>query len=235
MKSVLLLFSGGQDSTTVLGWCLKKYDNVHLITFDYGQNHRVETTSAKKVIKIIKKEYLNWSNKIKDLVVYKIDNLGQLHKNALVSDIKIKTDKKLPNTFVPGRNVLFYVLGSALAYSRNINDIASGVCETDFSGYPDCRNKTILSIKKTVNLAMEKEFKFFTPLMHKSKADTWHMAYKIGGNKFVEIIKKNTHSCYLGNRRKLNDWGYGCGKCPACKLREKGWINYINKKKRNVL
>ncbi len=228
MNEALLLFSGGQDSTTVLAWCLKKYDKTHLITFDYGQIHNIEMQSAKRIIKTFKKEFPVWKHKIENLIVYKINNLGKLHKNALVSKIKISTKDKLPNTFVPGRNVLFYTLGATLAYSRNIHNIVSGVCETDFSGYPDCRNKTIQYINKTLNLAMEKDFKLFTPLMNKSKTDTWKMAYRLGGKKLVDIIIKHTHSCYLGNRENLYPWGYGCNKCPACLLRRKGWENYIN-------
>ncbi len=233
-KNALLLFSGGQDSTTVLAWCLKKYNNVHLITFDYGQNHSIETSAAKNIAKIMKKEFPDWKNKIHIPIIFKISNLSVLNENALVSDIKINTRKKLPNTFVPGRNVLFYLLGATFAYSKNISDIVSGVCETDFSGYPDCRQKTILSVKKTINLAMEKNFNFFTPLMKKNKAETWQMAHNLGGERFINIIKKNTHSCYLGNRSKFNEWGYGCDNCPACKLRKKGW-NYYKGKYNNGL
>ena len=234
-ERVLLLFSGGQDSTTVLAWCLKKYKKVHLICFDYGQNHKVEIMAAKKIIKVFKLNYPAWKARIEKLVVYKISNLGTLQKNALVSEMKININKKLPNTFVPGRNVLFYVLSASLAYSRNIDDIVSGVCETDYSGYPDCREETIVSIKRTLNLAMEKKFNLYTPLMKKNKTQTWKMAYSLGGKKLVELIKKHTHSCYRGDRLNYNEWGYGCGNCPACQLRKKGWLGYKSIKEKNVI
>ncbi len=225
-KKAVLLFSGGQDSTTILGWCMQNYDEVYLLSFDYGQNHLVEIKAAKRIINKINKTFRKLKNKIKDNKVYKINSLNNISKNALTSNIRIDTSKKLPNTFVPGRNLLFFTLASSYGYERNIFNIVSGVCQTDYSGYPDCRENTIDALNKAINLGMDKKFLFHNPLMNTSKAETWNLAYKIGGKEFIEIIKNYTHTCYKGNREKLNSWGYGCGKCPACLLRKKGWYDF---------
>ncbi len=231
MNRSLLLFSGGQDSTTVLAWCLKKFDEVYLISFDYGQRHLIEINAAKKIIKKINHSFSKWSGKIKSSFIYKINNFEDFSKSSLTSDIAIKMSKGLPNTFVPGRNLLFYTLGASYAYDKKIEHIVSGVCQTDYSGYPDCRNSTIKSLEKTINLGMQKKFKFHTPLMWKDKSEIWKMAYKLGGNKYVKFITENTHTCYKGDRSNFHEWGYGCNQCPACKIRSKGWKNYKNDKK----
>ena len=145
--------------------------------------------------------------------------------------MQIKTSKGLPNTFVPGRNILFYTLSSSYAYNKNINSIISGVCETDYSGYPDCRDNTIKALNKAINLGMEKEYFFYTPLMKKNKAETWKFAYRLGGLKLINLIKEKTHTCYRGTRNKLHEWGYGCNTCPACRIRKKGWHEFITKEK----
>ena len=227
MKKCLLLFSGGQDSTTALAWSLKKFDEVYLISFDYGQRHIIEIKTALQVIKKINSDFSEWKDKIKSSYIYKINNFNKFNKNSLTSDIEIKTNGNLPNTFVPGRNILFYTLGASYAYDKNIDHIVSGVCQTDYSGYPDCRNETIKSLEKSINLGMEKKYKFHTPLMWKDKSDTWKMAYDLGGDKYLNLIKKSTHTCYKGKRDKYYDWGYGCNNCPACLLRSKGWKNFI--------
>ena len=229
-KKSILLFSGGQDSTTLLGWCLKKFDTIELLSFDYGQKHIIELQSAKKIINEIEKNFKPFKNKIKKHIIIDIKNLANITKSALTSDIKIDMTTSIPNTFVPGRNLLFYNLAASYAYTNKINDIVSGVCQTDYSGYPDCRDSTIKSLNKTINLGMEKNFKFHTPLMFLSKSETWHMSYKIGGEKFINIIKQLTHTCYKGDRKNLHSWGYGCNKCPACKLRKNGWEEYSLKK-----
>ena len=226
----LLLFSGGQDSTTVLAWCLKKFDEVHLITFDYGQNHLIEIATAKKILASFKRNFSKASKKIKSDIIFRVENLNVLSKNSLTSKIKMKKKNGLPNSFVPGRNILFYTLSSAYAYDKGINNIVSGVCETDYSGYPDCRDETIKAVKKAINLGMEKKYNFYTPLMKKDKADTWEMAYNLGGKKLINLILKDTHTCYKGQRKKLHEWGYGCDKCPACIIRKKGWYKFIYKK-----
>jgi len=226
MNKVLLMFSGGQDSTTVLGWCLKKFHEVHLIIFDYGQKHLVEITAAKQIIQELKYNFAEWKGKIKSNYVYKINNLNSFNENSLTSNIDFKKKKGLPNTFVPGRNILFYTLSAAYAYDKKIENIVSGVCQTDYSGYPDCRSKTIKSLEKSINLGMEKNYKFHTPLMWKDKSEIWKMAKNIGGEKYLNFIIKNTHTCYKGDRINFNEWGYGCGECPACVLRSKGWKKF---------
>lgn len=229
-KKAALLFSGGQDSTTALGWCLKRFDDIHLLSFDYGQRHNIELKSAKRIVKEIEKNFDLDNTKISKSLIIKIRNLANITKSSLTSNLKIDTSKKIPNTFVPGRNLLFYNLASSYAYTNNIENIVSGVCQTDFSGYPDCRDVTIKTLNKAINLGMEKKFLFHTPLMFLSKAETWKLSYTIGGEKFVNIIKKYTHTCYKGERKKLFSWGYGCNKCPACSIRKKGWDEYNLKK-----
>ena len=231
MKKSLLLFSGGQDSTTALAWSLKKFDEVHLISFDYGQRHIIEIKTALEIIKKINSDFSAWKSKIKSSYIYKINNFNKFNKNSLTSNIAIKITNKLPNTFVPGRNILFYTLGASYAYDKNIKNIVSGVCQTDYSGYPDCRDETIKSLEDSINLGMEKNYKFHTPLMWKNKSDIWKMAYELGGNKYLNLIKKHTHTCYKGKRDIFYDWGYGCNNCPACMLRSKGWESFVNKKK----
>ncbi len=225
-KKAILLFSGGQDSTTTLGWCLKKFDEVYLLSFDYGQNHNIELKAAKKIIKEIEKNFQIFKNKIKKSLIIKLKNISDITKNSLTSNIKIDMSTPIPNTFVPGRNLLFYNLAASYAYTNNISNIVSGVCQTDYSGYPDCRDSTIKALNKAINLGMETKFKFYTPLMFLTKSETWKLSYSIGGEKFVNIIKNFTHTCYKGERKKLFSWGYGCGRCPACLLRKKGWEEY---------
>ncbi|MBF96397.1 MAG: 7-cyano-7-deazaguanine synthase [Alphaproteobacteria bacterium MarineAlpha9_Bin4] len=233
-KRAILLFSGGQDSTTALGWCLKNFNTVDLLSFDYGQRHSVELKSAKNIIREIEKDFSHHKNKIRNSLIFKIKNLSNITKSSLTSNIKIDTSAKIPNTFVPGRNLLFYNLAATYAYTKDIDNIVSGVCQTDYSGYPDCRDATIKMLNKAINLGMEKKFTFHTPLMFLTKAETWKLSYSIGGNKFVNIIKKLTHTCYKGERRKLFSWGYGCNRCPACLIRKKGWEEYNLEKKNDL-
>ena len=233
-KKAALLFSGGQDSTTALGWSLKNFDEIYLLSFDYGQKHIVELKSAKKIVKEIEKNFDFSRYKIVNSLIIKIKNLADITKSSLTSNLKIDISNKIPNTFVPGRNLLFYNLAASYAYTHNIENIVSGVCQTDYSGYPDCRDITIKTLNKAINLGMEKEFKFHTPLMFLTKAQTWELSHRIGGEKFINIIKNFTHTCYKGNRKKLFSWGYGCGKCPACEIRKKGWEEYNLEKKNEI-
>ena len=228
-KKVLLLFSGGQDSTTLLAWCLKKYKEIHVITFKYGQRHIVEINAAKNIIKHMKQNYKGWPGRIANTLIYDMNKISTINSNALTEKINISNKEGIPNTFVPGRNLFFYIFGATYAYDKKINHIVSGVCQTDYSGYPDCRNETIKQLNKTVNLGMEKKFIFKTPLMKKTKSDTWKMAYNIGGKRLLKLIREKTHTCYLGEKKKLNDWGYGCKKCPACVIRSKGWKEFYKK------
>ncbi len=233
-KKAVLLFSGGQDSTTALGWSLKNFEEIYLLSFDYGQNHIIELKSTKKIVKEIENNFDFGKHKIVNSLIIKIKKLADITKSSLTSNVKIDISKKIPNTFVPGRNLLFYNLAASYAYTHNIDNIVSGVCQTDYSGYPDCRDITIKTLNKAINLGMEKKFKFHTPLMFLTKAQTWKLSYTIGGEKFVNIIKNFTHTCYKGNRKKLFSWGYGCGKCPACIIRKKGWEEYNLEKKYEI-
>ena len=182
-KKAALLFSGGQDSTTALGWSLRNFDEIYLLSFDYGQKHIVELKSTKKIVKEIENNFDFGKHKIVNSLIIKIKKLADITKSSLTSNIKIDISSKIPNTFVPGRNLLFYNLAASYAYTHNIDNIVSGVCQTDYSGYPDCRDVTIKTLNKAINLGMEKKFKFHTPLMFLTKAQTWKLSYKIGGEK----------------------------------------------------
>ena len=229
-KKALVLFSGGQDSTTCLAWSLEKFDTVETLSIYYGQRNSIELNSRKNIFKNMTKNFPNWKSKLKENHLINLPDFGKINKTSLTSEkaFKIK-DNKLPNSFVPGRNIFFFSLAAALAYGRDIRNIVAGVCQTDFQGYPDCRSNTINAIQLAINLGMEKDFNLITPLMWMDKSDTWKLASSIGGKKLINIIIKDTHTCYKGVRKKLHDWGYGCDNCPACKLRSNGWKNYINK------
>ena len=223
----LVLFSGGQDSATCLTWALDRFNHVETVGFDYGQRHRVElecrTTFREKVVSLKPTWARNLgSDHILDLAV-----LGQVSNTALTSDVEIAPrDDGLPNTFVPGRNLLFFTLAAAVASRRNLRHLVGGMCETDYSGYPDCRDDTLKSLQVTLNLGMDSNIVLHTPLMWIDKAETWTMADEIGGQALVDLIRDDTHTCYLGDHSSLHDWGYGCGTCPACDLRLRGWRSF---------
>jgi 7-cyano-7-deazaguanine synthase len=228
--SALVLFSGGQDSTTCLAWALDRFATVETVGFDYGQRHVVELACREPVRRAMMALRPNWRDRLGTDHLLDVGVLGQISDTALTSVVDIKmTEAGLPSTFVPGRNVLFFTLAAALAYRRGIRHIVGGMCETDFSGYPDCRDNTVKAVQVALNLGMDSRFVLHTPLMWIDKAATWRLAEQLGGEALVRLIIERTHSCYLGDRERRHDWGYGCGDCPACDLRARGWEKYATR------
>jgi 7-cyano-7-deazaguanine synthase len=226
-EGALVLFSGGQDSTTCLAWALARFSAVETIGFDYGQRHRVELECRQRIIERLKAEFPDWGEKLGDDHVIDLSVLGQVSETALTRDSAIAfAESGLPNTFVPGRNLLFFTFAAATGYRRGIRHLVGGMCETDYSGYPDCRDDTLKALQATLSLGMDHRFAIHTPLMWRDKKATWELARDLGGDALVELIRSESHSCYLGARDMLHDWGYGCGACPACELRAKGWREY---------
>lgn len=227
-NSALVLFSGGQDSSTCLAWALKTFDRVETIGFDYGQRHVVELecrTALREGMAGINPE---WAERLGPDHTIALAALGDVSQTALTRDVEIAMGAEgLPNTFVPGRNLIFLTFAAALAYRRGIRHIVTGVCETDFSGYPDCRDDTIKALQVALNLGMDKRFVLHTPLMWIDKAATWALAQALGGDALIGLITEASHTCYLGTRDKRHDWGYGCGQCPACDLRAKGFARFL--------
>ena len=227
LKGALVLFSGGQDSTTCLAWALNRYNYVETVGFNYNQRHSIELECRKVVIQSLRSQFHQWSDKLGEDHILDIPVLGDISDTALTQDREIELNKTgLPTTFVPGRNLLFLTLASAIAYRRGITVLVGGMCETDFSGYPDCRNETIKSQEKTLSLGLDYPLTIETPLMWIDKAATWKMANDIGGEQLINVIKNDTHTCYLGDRTKRHSWGFGCGTCPACELRKSGWEKF---------
>lgn len=227
-NTALVLFSGGQDSTTCLAWALSRYERVETIGFDYGQKHRIEMTSRQTVLAALKQSFPEWAARLGEDHVLDLTVLGAISDTALTRDSEIQmTAQGLPNTFVPGRNLLFLTLSAALAYRRHIAVLVGGMCETDYSGYPDCRDATIQAQQTAVSLGMGREFKFEMPLMWIDKAQTWAMAHALGGDTLVRIIREDSHTCYHGVRSDPHPWGYGCGVCPACDLRQSGYRRWL--------
>jgi 7-cyano-7-deazaguanine synthase len=226
-RNALVLFSGGQDSTTCLALALSKYDRVETIAFDYGQRHKVELEARLKVLEGIRGQFPQWAPRMGNDHLLDLAVLGEVSETSLTRDMAFTMEQSgLPNTFVPGRNLLFLTLAAALAYRRGLEVIVTGVCETDFSGYPDCRDDTMKAMQLALSLGMDKRFLIETPLMWIDKAQTWQMAHDLGGEALVNLIVEETHTCYLGDRGHRNAWGYGCGECPACLLRARGWERY---------
>lgn len=225
--SALVLFSGGQDSATCLAWALDRYQRVETIGFNYGQRHAVELECRTAILKALRVHYPAWSGKLGDDHMLDMGLLGQVSDTALTQDKAIEFEKTgLPNTFVPGRNLLFLTFAAALAYRRGLTVLVGGMCETDYSGYPDCRDDTLKSLQVTLSLGLDQRMVVETPLMWLDKAATWRLAEKLGGQGLVSLILEESHTCYLGDRRQRHAWGYGCGKCPACDLRQAGYEAY---------
>ena len=223
-QAALVLFSGGQDSTVCLAWALERYERVETIGFAYGQRHEVELIQRPVIRREIAARFPGWAARLGEDCVLELGTLGAISETALTRDAQFAmTSAGLPNTFVPGRNLLFFTYAAALAYRRGIRTLVGGICETDFSGYPDCRNDTLQSLARSISLGMDAPFLIETPLMWIDKAGTWEMAERLGGAALVDLIVEHTHTCYTADRTTRHAWGYGCGQCPACGLRAKGW------------
>ncbi len=222
--AAVVLFSGGQDSTVCLAWALKNFSQVSTVGFDYGQRHRIELECRQHVLSAMRDCDTVETDHLGEDALLDLGVLGQISETSLTSEAEITmSEQGLPSTFVPGRNLIFLTLASAVAWRRNADILVGGMCETDYSGYPDCRRTTLDAQQQALALGMERDFRVDTPLMYKTKADTFAMAKALGGNDLVELIVEHTHTCYLGDRSKRHDWGYGCGTCPACELRANGW------------
>ncbi|MEO7108597.1 MAG: 7-cyano-7-deazaguanine synthase QueC [Rhodoferax sp.] len=225
--SALVLFSGGQDSTTCLAYALQRYERVETIAFDYRQRHSVELEARLVVLRELRVQFPQWAHKLGDDHLLDLAVLGAVSETSLTRNTAFHMESTgLPNTFVPGRNLLFMTLAAAVAYRRDLQVIVTGVCETDFSGYPDCRDDTMKAMQLVLSLGMDKRFLIETPLMWIDKAQTWAMADQLGGQPLVDLIVEHTHTCYLGDRAHRHAWGYGCGDCPACVLRAKGFNGF---------
>lgn len=222
-----VLFSGGQDSATVLAWALQRFDHVETVGFSYGQRHAVEMQVRAAFLTELPARFPQWADRLGADHVIDLAGFGAISETALTREQDIATlDGGLPNTFVPGRNLVFLTYAASLGWRRGFSALIAGMCEADFSGYPDCRKETLDAQMKAISLGLDRDTVLHTPLMHRSKADAWTLAEEMGGPALVELIRTGTHTCYLGVRDELHDWGYGCGTCPACELRAKGWAEY---------
>ncbi|MEP3113156.1 7-cyano-7-deazaguanine synthase QueC [Nisaea sp.] len=227
-ETAMVLFSGGQDSATCLAWALDRFDHVETIAFDYGQTHAVELEVRTTFLAALRERFPEWGAKLGEDHFIDLSLLGAISDTALTRDKEIEmTEAGLPNTFVPGRNLLFLTTAAAVGYRRDTKHIVAGMCETDYSGYPDCRDDTIKALQVALTLGMDKRYVLHTPLMWLDKAATWEMAEGLGGADLVELIRRESHTCYRGDRTVLHDWGYGCDDCPACDLRKSGWERYV--------
>lgn len=229
----LVLFSGGQDSTVCLAWALERFDRVETVGFDYGQRHAVELTvraTVRDQLVALKPDY---AARLGEDHLVKVDALAAISETALTRDMAIEmADNGLPTTFVPGRNLLFLVLAGAIGYRRNLTHLVGGMCETDYSGYPDCRDATMKAMQSALGLGLDRPMTVETPLMFIDKAGTFALAEQIGGERLLRLTVDETHSCYLGDRSHRHDWGYGCGSCPACELRAKGYEQFLRQREK---
>ena len=224
----LVLFSGGQDSTACLAWALDRYDRVETVGFDYGQRHAVELVARAAVRERLVERFPDWAPRLGDDHMLEIRGFGEVAQSALTADRAIEmTAKGLPSTFVPGRNLVFFVYAAALADRRGLQFLIGGMCETDYSGYPDCRREALDALERALHLGMAQDYRIETPLMTLTKAETWALAHQLGGPALVDIILEDSHTCYLGERDAQHPWGYGCGACPACELRARGWEGWV--------
>ena len=226
-SGALVLFSGGQDSSVCLAYALQRFPRVETVGFDYGQRHGVELACRQRVREKIARRFVAWGKRFGPDHVLEVSSFGAISDTALTRDAEITMlASGLPSTFVPGRNLLFFVYAAALGYRRGLHVLVGGMCETDYSGYPDCRDATLRALEQAIRLGTEITFTIETPLMWRTKVETWALAQELGGNDLVELILEETHTCYKGERGIRHDWGYGCGQCPACELRAKGWAKY---------
>lgn len=229
-RTALVLFSGGQDSCTCLAWALSRFERVETLGFDYGQRHRVELEVRQVALRELLRVKPEWAERLGP------DHLLDMRWLAAIGDTAMTADKAiewqasgLPSTFVPARNLLFFTAASAVAYRRGLNVLVGGMCETDYSGYPDCRDNTLKALQVALSLGLDGPMTLETPLMFLTKADTWQLAQDLGGAELVALMQEHTHTCYLGDRSQRHDWGYGCGDCPACTLRRQGWQQWLNR------
>ena len=220
----LVLFSGGQDSTTCLAWAIDRFAHVETLGFDYGQRHRIEMDVRLDTLREMRAAFPQCRETLGEDHVIDLSVLGQISDTALTRDVAIAYEKNgLPNTFVPGRNLLFLAFAATVAYRRGLNVLVGGMCETDFSGYPDCRDNTMKAMQVALSLGLDQKLRVETPLMWIDKADTWALAESLGGATLTNLVIAHTHTCYNGVREALHAWGYGCGECPACVLRKSGF------------
>jgi len=227
-SSALVLFSGGQDSTACLAWALQRYARVETVGFDYGQRHAVELQARVKVLSEMVVRFPQWAARLGRDHLLDLRGFGAVAESALTDDRAIEmTERGLPSTYVPGRNIAFLTYAAALADRRQILTLVGGMCETDYSGYPDCRRSTLDAMEQTLRLGMERAFAIETPLMWKTKAETWALANEIGGDALIALTIDETHTCYQGQRDTLHPWGRGCGGCPACELRARGFAEWL--------
>lgn len=225
----LVLFSGGQDSTTCLAWALTRYAQVETIGFDYHQRHAIELQMRPHLLQQLRAQCADWAQRLGEDHVLDLSLIAQISDTAMTQNVAIVMQENgLPNTFVPGRNLLFMIVAATVAYRRGLDVLVGGMCETDFSGYPDCRDDTMKALQVALNLGMATRIKLETPLMWIDKAATWQLAQTLGGSALVDLIREHTHTCYLGERGTLHDWGYGCGTCPACALRLRGYRQFVD-------
>ncbi len=224
----LVLFSGGQDSSVCLAWALARHDHVETVGFDYGQRHAVEMEQRSVVREAVRAQFPHWAERLGEDHVLDLRGFGEIGDTAMTQERAFEiTEKGLPNTYVPGRNLVFLTYAAALADRRRAKFLVGGMCETDFSGYPDCRRDTLDALQSALNLGMAQDFVIETPLMRLTKAETWALAKSLGGETLVDLIVRDSHTCYQGTRGELHDWGHGCGECPACELRERGWNEWV--------
>jgi 7-cyano-7-deazaguanine synthase len=229
-STALVLFSGGQDSTTCLAWALQRYDRVETIGFDYGQRHAVELICRQDVLATLRQQFPQWASKLGEDHMLDMKLLSTISETAMTSNRAIEMQKNgLPNTFVPGRNLLFFTFAAAVAYRRELKVLVGGMCETDYSGYPDCRDNTLKALQVALSLGMDHPLVIETPLMWLNKQQTWQMAQDLGDNALLEIVREKTHTCYVGDRATRHHWGYGCDNCPACELRRKGYEEFADR------
>jgi 7-cyano-7-deazaguanine synthase len=227
LDSALVLFSGGQDSTVCLAWALERYARVETLGFDYRQRHAVELEMRPRIRTLLPTVAPQWRDRLGDDHVVRLDALADISETALTREVAIEiTESGLPTTFVPGRNLVFLSFAGAIAYRRGIKHLVAGMCETDFSGYPDCRDDTIKAMQVALTLGLDRRFVVHTPLMWIDKAGTFALAHAIGGDSFIDLLLAETHTCYLGDRQHRHAWGYGCGHCPACRLRAEGFAKW---------
>jgi 7-cyano-7-deazaguanine synthase len=225
--AALVLFSGGQDSTVCLAWALERFARVETVGFDYGQRHRAELEARPRVRAQLIALRPDWAPRLGEDHVVRLDALGEVSETALTREVAIEIGANgLPTTFVPGRNLVFFAFAGALGYRRGTRHLVAGMCETDFSGYPDCRDDTIKAMQLALNLGMERRFVIHTPLMWIDKAATFALAHELGGEGLIDVLLEHTHTCYLGDRSHRHAWGYGCGECPACRLRADGYVKW---------